>query len=165
MAVSVTVLLFAFSLTSATASGEDGSGNGTSRSPTSMSISPSTFAVDSGDSVTITVTLTFDDNALSGKQIEFKTTEGSLSEDIKTTGPNGKASVTYTAPKTSGPFDTEVIATFPGDANYRKSKNTSSFSYSLYNIRFQPTLSVICASIVYLPLLIVAVLFFTGKLS
>lgn len=71
------------------------------RKATQLTLSPETFTIAPGQSVTITAKLTSDGQPLSGKQIAFAATLGSVNPNVATTNENGIASVVYTAPVVS----------------------------------------------------------------
>ena len=97
------------------------------RAPTTLVFSPSAFTVSSGGSITLTLTLTSNGTPLVGKTVGFSVIGlGSVSPTSGTTDPNGKISVTYTAPVVGVRTSMTVQAAFTGDIGYEASTASSS---------------------------------------
>jgi PGF-pre-PGF domain-containing protein len=94
------------------------------RKATQLTLSPETFTIAPGQSITITAKLTSDGQPLSGKQVAFVATLGSVNPNVATTNENGIASVVYTAPVVSVRTSVTITASFLGDLMYEGSTAT-----------------------------------------
>jgi PGF-pre-PGF domain-containing protein len=89
------------------------------RATTTLTLSPLTFVLKPLDSVTLTATLTSEGAPLAGKTITWSVSDGSVNPENSTTDSQGRATMTYTAPR----YEVEVTinASFAGDNGYRAS--------------------------------------------
>ena len=94
------------------------------RKASQLTLSPETFTIASGQSITITAKLTSDGRPLTGRQIVFTASLGSVSPNIVMTNERGEVSVVYTAPVVSVRTSVTITASFLGDSIYEGSTAT-----------------------------------------
>lgn len=90
---------------------------------TYLSLEPAKTVLAPGERVRIVARLQDrDGNPLSGRTIEWEVPQGTLSAPSSVTDTSGRASVFYTAPRVRETTDIDLVARFPGSAQYAPSE-------------------------------------------
>lgn len=90
---------------------------------TYLSLEPAKTVLSPGERIRIVARLRDrDGNPLSGRTIEWEVPQGTLSATSSVTDTSGRASVFYTAPRVRETTDIDLVAHFPGSAQYAPSE-------------------------------------------
>lgn len=105
---------------------------------TVLSLEPQSITVGPGERVRIVARLRDEEgNPLSGRTIEWEVPQGTLSASSSVTDTSGRASVFYTAPSVLTTTQFDLVARFPGSAQFAPSEASMSITVE----RARPTLS------------------------
>lgn len=108
---------------------------------TYLSLEPAKTILAPGERVRVVARLQDrDGNPLSGRTIEWEAPQGTLSATSSVTDTSGRASVFYTAPRVRETTDVDLVARFPGSAQYSPSEAFVTLTVEYVRPAFSETL-------------------------